>query len=882
MSRRSDTSLRKSINTIEELLLVKPQKERVLEQCLGQLLLLLDAEFGYAFRCKDADITGIPWEMIACKQVVDGELLDFPNSNTSFYLPEYDHAQFQLGKVQYTNELPFEHPLSLPHNHPNISNSLCIPLADARYIHGVLYLCNRPEGFSDDIVKRLRPFLAAANCVLRAASKNNTQQVTDNVAYLATPATFFNTLDSFFNAVFFVDSQNQVTSCNRAATKMIGLARRDIVGSPMSRFLVKGVPRDAYRQEKLDNHHTQFQEGSMNMNALWRGVSVMTASGTRVLVDLAAFELKVGKETLRGLVMDDISERMKSAQDYQSVLQRFEVLTSLAPVGILQIDRNWECTYSNDKWCEFTQTTPDEARGIGWMNSIHPEEAEEILLDLRDRTARFGTYEEEFRLKTPLGRITWVQANAMTLYDEFGQVFGLIMTFSDISAHRRNEQRLEEIARTDQLTGLVNRTFFNDRIEQALKGVARYGAIAVMFIDLDDFKHINDSLGHDTGDALLQEVSTRLKDTLRDVDTIARIGGDEFTVILTHVNHPTAVSSVADKLLKSMTRPYEVNERKLFVTCSIGIAYANESGMESKVLLKQADIALYKAKEAGRNQFRHYTSDLDREVIYHIHLRNSLRDPKRSDFYIHYQPQADADNQKLVGFEALCRWQHEEVAAIGPEKFVGMIEQFGMVNEFSNLIFDQIFSELKTWRENDPEFETLKISINLSAKQFRNRELASNIHNRCVTFGIKPQNIVLEITETALIDDPELAFKTIDKLKRWGFGISLDDFGTGYSSLAYMRKLPLDSVKIDKSFITDLDKNEEDAKIVLAIIHLSESLGLKVIAEGVETEQISLWLSQNGCFLQQGYLFGKPMPVNEAKQLQLYSVYDRNAGNIAE
>ncbi|BFM08529.1 bifunctional diguanylate cyclase/phosphodiesterase [Halioxenophilus aromaticivorans] len=873
MTRRSDTALRKSISQIEEMLLANPSKETVFSRCTALLMQLFDARYGYTFRCRDSDSQGIPWEMVSCQEYNGHTLHTLSDINTSTYLPTADKELFKAGKCYYANLQPFDHLICLPHDHPEINNLLCIPLSDARYIHGVIYLCNKPGGFDESMVSRIRPFTAAANCILRATQPQCQQTLLAkadispaSISSLPTSTSLINCLEAFFNAVLFVDEDHTVASCNQASAKMIGLPRREIIGVHIGKFLVKGIPQ-SHRAKLFD---ASTISDNFNYNSLWRGVSIVTAKGTNTLVDLSTFDIVVGNRRLKGLVMDDISERLKSANDYQASLQRFDVLTSLAPVGIVQINHQWECTYVNDKWCEFTQSTPDESFGVTWMDGIHPSDAEQVLLELRAQTTNSGEYEGEFRLVTPLGKITWVKANGMSLYDSKGKIAGLIMTFSDVSAHRLNEQRLEHIASTDQLTGLVNRTFFNDRIDQALKGVPRYGKVAVMFIDLDDFKHINDSLGHDFGDTLLVEVAQRLKRTLRDVDTIARIGGDEFTVILTHADSAAVISSVADKLLKALARPFEIEHRRLFVTCSIGIALAEQPDTEAKALLKQADIALYKAKEAGRNQYRHYTSDLDKEVNYHIHLRHSLRDPKRHDFYIHYQPQYDAESQKLIGFEALCRWRHEEVQPIGPDKFVAMIEQFGLINEFSQLILQQIFADLKLWHADYPEFQQLKISINLSAKQFKNRELATSINNLCITHGIRPHNITLEITETALIEDPTLALKTLYKLKQWGFGLSLDDFGTGYSSLAYMHKLPLDSVKIDKSFIIDLEDNPDDAKIVTAIIQLSNSLGLSVIAEGVESEQTSRWLQKNGCNLHQGFYFGKPMELKRAQELHVY------------
>lgn len=522
-------------------------------------------------------------------------------------------------------------------------------------------------------------------------------------------------------------------------------------------------------------------------------------------------------------------------------------------------------------------------RGIGWLEAIHEQDADHVLSQLREETATKGSYEGQFRLQSPLGKIIWVKANAMSVYRESGETDGLIMTFGDITGHLNNERRLKDIAEKDQLTGLVNRAFFNDRLENALNNVRRAGSVALMFIDLDEFKHINDTLGHDSGDSLLCQVAVRLKDCLRDADTIARIGGDEFTVILNNVHNPHTVAMVADKLVEALTAPFVIAERSIYVTCTIGIAIAQSDGVEPKALMKQADVALYKAKEAGRNQYKFYSSELNKDANVHVYLRNSLRDPAREDFYVVYQPQVNAETGQIIGLEALSRWEHEEVDAIGPSQFVKMIEESGLVPEFSTWLFNDVFSTINRWEQHAVLGDHLKVSINLSAKQFRNKELAALLYQQAQRYGVSPTRIILELTETALIDDPALVGKTLTKLKKMGFGLSLDDFGTGYSSLAYLRKLPLDSLKIDRSFIEDVLHDEDDAIIVKAIIHLAKTLKLDVIAEGVENSDTKSWLIGNGCPIQQGYYFDKPMSLEHIETLlkippKLHNIVDISKG----
>lgn len=861
MTRRTDTGLRHAISVIERMLLTDPTIDTILMRCLHQLMALLGSHFGYVYQCRNSESESVPWELTGCYQFDSGVFRELANTCTSHHIPPAMQAKLISGRCIFDDGL--ETPLHpVPHEHPDIFNYCCIPLVDARRIYAVVYLCNVAGGFDEALENRLRPFIAAASCLLRAAEKKNRfQQATPSACDIAAyPELFLDLLDTMFNGVLVVNEADTITLCNHAAASMLGLPRREVIGLPRSRFLPKGAPRLQHRLDLNDNPWTAAAR-----KTVWRGVPALTAAGKKFLVDLSAFELNEGEQVLRGLVMDDISERMQSAADYHATLQRFQVLTNLAPVAIVQLNREWECTYANDTWCEYCQMTPDEAHHIGWLRGLHTGDAENFLDTLRTETAVSGKYEGELRLQSPLGRVTWVKANACSLYNEEGETSGMIMTLSDITDRLSNERRLQDIAEKDQLTGLINRAFFNDRVEIALKGVRRFGYVALMFLDLDEFKHINDTLGHDAGDQLLREVANRLRDTLRQVDTIARIGGDEFTVLLTNVQNVRGITATADKLIAALASPVDIDKRPIYLTCSIGIAVAESENTDTKQLLKQADVALYKAKEAGKNQYKFYTPELDKNANLHILLRQSLKETGRRDFRVVYQPQVDASCQKIVGLEALARWSHPDTETIDPQVFIKMIEETALINDFSEWLFEEVFSTVSHWLgASDPE---ISVSLNLSAKQFRNKELASFIHHRCRAHGINPRKIVLEVTETALIDDPEIAANTLKMLRRMGFSISLDDFGTGYSSLLYLRDMPLQCVKIDRSFIRRVSHDDEDAKIVSAILALADALELNVIAEGVDNADDKSWLLDHGCPIQQGFLFHKPLEAREVENL---------------
>lgn len=857
MSRRSDNKLRQSINVLERMLLTTPDTNTVLLRCLTQLMTLLDADFGCVFLCRDIQGDRIPWELIGCYRKAGQVLTEVENSSTCPAVPVRLQSKLVAGRCINSKEHKDVSPPTLNIS-SEIHNFFCIPLTDSQRLYAVVYLCNTPEALPENTENRLRPFFAAANCLLRTSHRRTFQSAFQGQSALDRPERLLELLDSLFNTVLLVDESDTIILCNQAAAAMLGLPRRDLFGLPLAKFLPKGIPYLSSRISLRELDKASDPHGKTT----WRGVPALSASGNKMLVDLNAFEISLAGKNYRGLVIDDISERMQSATDYHVVLQRLQALTNLAPIAILQLNQHWECIYTNDTWCEYCQMTIDETMGFGWLNGLHLNDSNQFLDQVRNDTAHLGKYQGELRLQSPLGKITWVKASACCLYSEVGESIGIIMTFSDITDHLNNERRLQELAEKDQLTGLINRAFFNDRVNIALKGVNRFGSVALMFLDLDEFKQINDTFGHDVGDELLREMANRLRDTLREVDTIARIGGDEFTVLLTNVQKTRSITTIADKLIRTLAKPFTHNKRPIYVTCSIGIAVADQETMEARQLIKQADSALYKAKRAGRNQYKFYTEELDQRADLHIHLRHSLKDRERKDFRVVYQPQVDARTTEIVGFEVLARWKRPDIDTIDTGECIKMIEESGLIGEFSEWLFQEVFSYIGKWIKTILKLG-VTFSINLSAKQLHDENLANNIYYQCTLHNIPPKAIILEVTETALIEDPRIATQSLNSLNQMGFGIALDDFGTGYSSLHYLRKMPFQCVKVDRSFVKDVTHEMEDAEIVSAILNLAETLKLNVIAEGVDNDDVKKWLIKHNCPFHQGFLYHKPLEAKE-------------------
>ncbi len=429
------------------------------------------------------------------------------------------------------------------------------------------------------------------------------------------------------------------------------------------------------------------------------------------------------------------------------------------------------------------------------------------------------------------------------------------------------EEELTQLAHYDSLTDLPNRVLLQDRLNQAMREADRLERlVAVMFLDLDRFKTINDTLGHDTGDALLKAVAERLQASLRPGDTISRLGGDEFTVILANVAHVDDVTRVAQKILDQFVPPFRIGGRDLFVTPSIGITLYPLDEKQPENLLKDADVAMYHAKELGGNRFQFYTPELNARAARQLELETGLRQAiERREFILHYQPLVDVKTGRIIGMEALLRWQHPKFGLIPPLEFIPLAEDTGLIVPIGEWVLKTACAQIKAW--HDTGFPALQVAVNLSSKQLRDKNLINVVKQALKEAGIEARYLDLELTESVLMHDMDLAITILKELKAVGVSFSLDDFGTGYSSLSYLKHFPIDYLKIDRSFIQDITTDLFGAGIVRAIIVMAHTLNIKVVAEGVETHEQLVFLRQEGCDLTQGYYCSKPLTVETFTEL---------------
>ncbi|MFC1749399.1 putative bifunctional diguanylate cyclase/phosphodiesterase, partial [Pseudomonadota bacterium] len=435
--------------------------------------------------------------------------------------------------------------------------------------------------------------------------------------------------------------------------------------------------------------------------------------------------------------------------------------------------------------------------------------------------------------------------------------------FTDISHLKDNEKKLRYLAFYDVLTGLPNRQLFQDRYEHELVNAKRHKTIvALLFIDIDNFKHVNDTLGHHIGDKLLKEVANRLQESTREADTVARLGGDEFTIILNYLDTDESISMVARKVVKSIAQPFSISGHDIFVGASIGISLYPEDGEDKEVLLRNADAAMYYAKESGRSTFKFFSEDINQRNQQRRIIENSMRRAlKNGELEIYYQPQIDSNSGEIVCAEALLRWNDPERGLIPPLDFIPIAEESGIIME----IGDWVLQEACCWLHHqfDKGGRPPRIAINLSAVQFRNDGLVTLINSTLDREQIPPEWIELEITESILMQDAQRTEAILNELSTLGIRIAIDDFGTGYSSLAYLKNFPVDQIKIDRAFIAGLPNNEDDVVLTTTMIMLAKNLGIDILAEGTETLEQIEFLRKNGCRFVQGCYYSKPLPEKE-------------------
>lgn len=565
----------------------------------------------------------------------------------------------------------------------------------------------------------------------------------------------------------------------------------------------------------------------------------------------------------------DITQRKQAEEQLLQSQQMLQSVIDNIPQYIFWKDRNSVYLGCNRNFAQIAGfNSPAELIGLtDWDLPWKKEESDFF------RECDAGVMERdtpECHITEPLrradGKQSWVDTNKIPLHDLEGNVVGIIGMFEDITHRVQTEEIIRYQANYDMLTGLPNRMLFNQRLQSALASARdSQRMLAVIFLDLDRFKTINDTLSHDVGDRLLQGVAGRIADCLRKHDTLARWGGDEFTLLLPEISSAEDVAKIAERIQAALKPAFHLKGHHLHISSSMGIAIYPDAGSDTETLLKNADAALYCAKEQ-RAKYQFYTRAINSQASELLALENNLHQAlKREEFVVYYQPQVNAQTGSITGMEALVRWQHPEWGLVSPAKFIPLAEETGLIVPLGEWVLQRAAAQNKAWQEAG--LPPVRVAVNLSARQFLQPDLVGMVAQVLQATGLSPQCLELEITETVAMRDAEFTSIMLAELRQMGAHLSMDDFGTGYASLSYLKKFPFHTLKIDRSFVSELAANPKDAAIVSAIIALGQGLNLRVLAEGVETEAQRDLLRSLDCKEMQGYLFSKPLPAAEATQL---------------
>jgi diguanylate cyclase (GGDEF)-like protein/PAS domain S-box-containing protein len=678
---------------------------------------------------------------------------------------------------------------------------------------------------------------------------------------------FAKTLHCISDAIIATDTQGKIQFMNPIAEQLTGWRLEQVEGTNISEIMTLLAEPD---RTTIENPViTTLNYGTVT--GLGGATLLINQAKTEIPIDDGAAPILDDNGKLLGavLVFRDITERRQIENRLRESEERFHSAFDLAAIGMALIALNGRILQVNDSLCTiFGYSKPEllksNLKKLTHNNDNHSNDLDHRLHKLLSN--ELASFQIELECYHEIvGKRVWALLSASLVRNVTDEPQYFIIQIQDITDRKYAEHQLIYIAHHDPLTGLLNRAQFHDRFAQALSSVRRNETkLALLYLDLDRFKLINDALGHKIGDLLLQAVSDRLKRSLRTNDILARLGGDEFIVVLTDIHRIDEVGSIAQKLIDILTQPFSLENNDIVITASIGISIYPEDGNDSHTLQMNADAAMYLAKERGKNNYQYYTMEMTTQSRERMMIERGLRDALTQDqLKLHFQPQVDSAGGRVGSVEALVRWQHPEWGLVYPARFISVAEETGLIVPIGAWVLRAACLQAKTWQENNGPFT--QVAVNLSPRQFLEPDLFETIKQILVETRLNPSSLGLEITESAVMQDPERTLFVLQQLHDFGVHLSIDDFGTGYSSLTYLRQFPVHTVKIDRSFVRDIPVNENSMTLVRAIIALSHELTLKVTAEGVETEDQLTFLKAQQCDRLQGYLFCRPV---SAEQLE--------------
>lgn len=665
-------------------------------------------------------------------------------------------------------------------------------------------------------------------------------------------------LNTMPDLVWMKDLEGKYLICNHAFEHFFGAHASRIIGKTDYAFVDKELA-DFFRQKDLE----AINKGGVNTNEEeitykatgerglleTRKAPVYDDNGTLVGVLGIAKDITLKKELQEKLLQKELrlkeAHRIAKLGTWELSFPELRFHLSQELYGILNIDKT-EQIFSYDHF----------------LNIIHPEDKRRVDTLVYEAICTKNPYDTVHRLLMRDENIKYVYEHAETLYNGNGEPIKMIGIMQDITEQKQAEHRIEFLAHHDTLTGLPNRSLAIDRMEQAIVYAKKNKTkVALLYVDMDGFKTINDSLGHNTGDRMIQAIAKRLQESLKETDTISRQGGDEFLIILTDIGNTDNISAIATRLVAKLNQPVTLDTRSLTSTVSIGISLYPDDGGDFEALLQKADTAMYKAKERGGNGYCFFKDQMNKEITEHMSLLHDLKQALlHGELELFFQPQINLETYQLSGVEALLRWKHPTKGMIPPMQFIPIAESSGLIVQIGEWVIQEACKKAALWCTKGLHCH---IAVNISALQFQRGNLEETIVSALKLSNLEAKYLELELTESVLIQDAEQTLQSIQKLKSLGLKLAIDDFGTGYSSLSYLKRFAVDKLKIDKSFIQDIAGGNENTAIVQAIIQIAKSLGLKTIAEGAETKEVVELLKTNGCDEVQGFYYAKPMPYDE-------------------
>ena len=687
-------------------------------------------------------------------------------------------------------------------------------------------------------------------------------------------------MDFIEDAVIVLDPSNLVADLNHKAERLFNKQLEDVLGKPVEEIhtnfpplgqdiLETSSPGEIHRQiilldEKQEEHVYDL------IISLLMGENGRTL-GKLIMLRDASDQIKI--ENILRKSNEDLEQRvLERTAELAASQERYALAERSTYDGIWDWNIIANIVYYSPRWKNMFGYDENELDTDleAWFSLVHPDDLNQIRTELDTCLSSGKTdFSNEHRLKHKNGSYIWVLVRGMAIFDESGKPIRMVGSFSDITERKHFEEQLLYDSLHDVLTGLSNRALLSDRIERACQRAHRYPdfKFALLYIDLDNFKNINDSLGHSKGDLVLVEIARRLQEYIRSIDTIGRIGGDEFVILLEDVIDTTGVQDVVERVLNALEDSIEIEGRHVSISTSIGIRLNHADDESAEDILRDADIAMYQAKSHGKSCYKIFDISMRDNVLARLELENDLhyalkKQTGAREMLLYYQPIVSLENGKVMGFEALARWKHPKKGIISPNVFIPIAEETGLIVELGEWALREACHQAQTWNITYPSNLLRTMSVNVSARQFSQTDIFLQVKQILLESGLPPQCLKLEITENLLIEDPEAIIRVLEQLRSLGVQVQIDDFGKGYSSLSYLHQLPIDALKIDRSFISRLNESSEDTfdyEVVRTIIALARELKIKVVAEGVEKrEQYSL-LIDLGCDYIQGFLIAEPM-----------------------